>query len=265
MAVSKTGPAVRGAAHKSDPVTFEATCSICNTVRTFTAADDFWDCRDNLVATDCPHSGCITRERALAAILFSLRSREAVKTFAIHEAAPASRGLMRWLLENAPGYQPSGYFPDKPFGEIHNYVRNEDLEAQTFEDETFDVVIHMDVLEHLFDPFEALREIYRTLKPGGLCLFSAPIDRDRRESVQVAFREPDGSVRIVGEPEYHGDPQKPEEGVLVTWRYGYDLPLLIGRQTGFDVELRRFHARNIGPAMGYLCEVFVLTKPDAAD
>ena len=41
-------------------------------------------------------------------------------------------------------------------------------------------------------------------------------------SEQVACLE-NREVRIVGEPEYHGNPQN-KNGSLVTWRYGYDLP-----------------------------------------
>ena len=75
----------------------------------------------------------------------------------------------------------------------------------------------------------------------------------------MAFQDADG-LRIVGEPEYHGNPQRPEDGALVTWRYGYDLPLLIQRQTGCDVEVRRYQSRDIA-AMGYKNEVYLFRKP----
>jgi SAM-dependent methyltransferase len=54
-----------------------------------------------------------------------------------------------------------------------------------------------------------MREIHRTLRPGGVCLFTTPTYPDLVKSEQVAFREADGSVRVVGEPEYHGNPQSP--------------------------------------------------------
>ena len=68
-----------------------------------------------------------------------------------------------------------------------------------------------------------------------------------------------GQLRVVGEPEYHGNPQRPEDGAIVTWRYGFDLPLLIQRNTGFDVETRRYQSQG-NAAMGYMNEVYVLQK-----
>jgi SAM-dependent methyltransferase len=121
----------------------------------------------------------------------------------------------------------------------------------------FDLVIHMDVLEHLFNPFEALREIKRTLRPGGHCLFTAPTYPERAQSEQVAFQEGD-TVRIVGTPEYHGNPQDPQ-GSLVTWRYGYDLPHAISKVVGFDTEVRRWYSRE-DAIMGPMTEVYILTK-----
>lgn len=167
-------------------------------------------------------------------------------------------GISLWLRKNCRGYVMSGYFPGKPFGEIIGELRNEDLERQTFENESFDVVLHLDVLEHVFRPFVALKEIERTLKPGGVCVFTAPTYPERQVSEQVAFQEP-GGLRIVGVPEYHGNPQS-AEGALVTWRYGYDLPLLIARHTGFDVEVRRWYSRSRA-IVGPMTEVYILSKP----
>jgi SAM-dependent methyltransferase len=177
---------------------------------------------------------------------------------AVHEMSPSPQALSAWMDRYVPGYVKSGYFPSVPFGTVVDGVRNEDAVRQTFEPETFDLVLHLDVLEHLFDPFAALREIHRTLKPGGLCLFTAPTVADLLNSFQVAFDEP-GGPRIIGEPEYHGNPQRPEEGALVTWRYGYDLPWLISRHTDFDTEVRRFQMRSVA-VLGYMTDVYILRK-----
>ncbi|WP_050593847.1 methyltransferase domain-containing protein [Mesorhizobium sp. LSHC414A00] len=239
-------------------IEFQATCPICTERKTFTSPDDYYSCRDSLVAVNCPLNDCVTRERAAADVVFSLFPREAFKTLRVHESAPGRRGLSLWLWYNSKQKVFSGYYPSKPFGSMVEHIRNEDLEAQTFPDRTFDLVIHLDVMEHLFHPFAALREIFRTLDFGGVCIFTTPTYPEWAASEQVAFRSKDG-IRIVGEPEYHGNPQDPS-GSLVTWRYGYDFPLLIQRHTGFDVEVRRMQSNSIA-VLGPMTEVYILRKP----
>ncbi len=238
---------------------FNSRCPICDCNKRFVAADDFYSCRDGLRSSECPLGNCVTRERAMAQVLFSLYSRETVASLIIHEAAPTARGLTLWLRKNCLGYSATGYFPQVPFGTMQGKLRNEDLENQTYSDEYFDLVIHLDVMEHLFNPFQALREIYRTLKPGGRCLFTAPTYPDRLKSRQVAWLREDGSLHTEGKPEYHGNPQRPEAGALVTWRYGYDLPVLIARETSFDVQVRRSQMESVA-IMGYMTEVYILSK-----
>lgn len=239
-------------------MTLEAYCPICDTRRTFSSNDDYFSCRDELRPSECRHTTCLTRQRALAAALLSLYNRSQLANVRIHESSPGTCGLSPWLRQLCPGYVMTGYFPNLPLGVSAGRIRNEDLERQTFADCAFDLVIHLDVMEHLFDPFVALREIERTLVPGGHCLFTVPTYPDQRRSEQIAFKE-NGALRIIGKPEYHGNPQD-KAGSLVTWRYGYDLPYLIAHHTHFDVEVRRWHSRNYA-IMGPMTEVYLLSKP----
>ncbi|CAN7469582.1 class I SAM-dependent methyltransferase [Phyllobacterium sp. LjRoot231] len=236
----------------------EALCPICDQRSEFLAPDTYESCRDGLYSPSCPMKGCVTRERAVASVLFSLYDRQQFNNLRVHDVAPADRGMSYWLFLNAYGMTATGYFPTHKFGTTIGELQNEDLEHQTFEDQEFDVVIHLDVMEHLFDPFQALREIYRTLKPGGVCLFTTPTYDGRMKSEQVAFIE-GGKLRVVGEPEYHGNPQDPT-GSLVTWRYGYDLPNLIFERTGFNVEVRRWQSPSLA-IMGPMTEVYILKRP----
>lgn len=238
-------------------------CPICLNSVDFFSEDDFWSCRDGLLSSDCPYGQCVTRERALAEALFSILERDFVFRARIHEAAPAGRGLSRYLNENCRYYVKSGFFPGKPWGSMNNGLRNEDLENQTFENESFDIVLHLDVLEHLFNPFLALREIFRTLSPGGYCFFTAPTEHSQFKSRQVAFNNNDGLITYASQPKYHGNPQMPSEGSLVTWEYGYDLPWLIQKATNFDIEVRRYQSRS-NAVMGYMNEVYVCSKPLSA-
>jgi SAM-dependent methyltransferase len=240
-------------------ISFKALCPICQSVKLFVCKDDFFSSRDELQAKDCPYGFCVTRERALAAVIRKEYKPGILIALKIHEAAPANRGMSIWLKKNCPRYIQSGYFPNKQFGDLIGNLRNENLESQTFLDGQFDLVIHLDVLEHLFQPFEALREIYRTLAPDGKCIFSVPTEHGLFDSIQVAFARADGTVEISGTPEYHGNPQDENARALVTWKYGYNLPLLISRETKFDVEVRRFQSRRASAA-GFMTEIYILSK-----
>ena len=53
-------------------------------------------------------------------------------------------------------------------------LKHDLAEGLPFPDETFDLVIFGEVIEHLFDPDAALDEIYRVLKPKGRCIVTTP-------------------------------------------------------------------------------------------
>lgn len=48
-----------------------------------------------------------------------------------------------------------------------------DYESMAFQDE-FDCAVFFDALHHAIDEVEALRSVYRALKPGGICITSEP-------------------------------------------------------------------------------------------
>jgi len=55
-----------------------------------------------------------------------------------------------------------------------NFLQHDVSEPFPFEDESFDVIWCSEVLEHLFDPGFALREMHRVLTPGGKLLVTVP-------------------------------------------------------------------------------------------
>lgn len=172
------------------------------------------------IALKCEKCKSPPRERAIAHMLTKLRPNW--RELAIHESSPGGWAFSYKLRREAPGYVASQYDPTFPFGQMHSSGRwrNEDLEAQTFADETFDVVVTQDVFEHLFNPGRAAREICRTLKPGGLCLMTVPVVRpwgttQRRASLK------DGQVVHHLPEQYHGNPVGDGKSlVTVDWSYG---------------------------------------------
>jgi SAM-dependent methyltransferase len=49
----------------------------------------------------------------------------------------------------------------------------EDIHALSFADNSIGTVLCLETLEHVRDPLQAVREIHRVLKPGGLCVLSS--------------------------------------------------------------------------------------------
>src|SRR5687768_5084734 len=56
----------------------------------------------------------------------------------------------------------------------HQLLCKADAAALPFQDEEFDIITALDVIEHLDDDLAALREIRRVLRPGGLVIISVP-------------------------------------------------------------------------------------------
>ncbi len=59
-----------------------------------------------------------------------------------------------------------------------------DIHEMPFKDEEFDIVLCNHVLEHVDDDAQAMREIYRVLKPGGWAVMQVPIDDTREETYE---------------------------------------------------------------------------------
>ncbi|MFZ5491987.1 MAG: class I SAM-dependent methyltransferase [Pseudomonadota bacterium] len=146
----------------------------------------------------------------------------------IHETSPGGRGASIKLRDECGGYTASQYYADVEPGRLHpkSGYRCEDLEKLTFPDESFDLFVSQDVMEHVFDPAAAFREIARALKPGGAHIFTAPLVNKTRNTEVWASRGENGQVVYHREPEYHGNPVDPK-GSLVTMHWGYDIASFI--------------------------------------
>jgi SAM-dependent methyltransferase len=233
---------------------FSGVCPICEAETTFSSINQ--DFRSNLICPSCTNIS-IPRERSLTLALKRLVPDWRDKK--IHESSPVPRGFTLQLRRECKGYVATQYFPDAPNGEIIRGFRNENLECQTFPDESFDIVMSLDVLEHVNEPQQALKEIARTLVSGGYCIFTAPTYVGKMKSERRACIHADGTEEIlVGAAEYHGNPVN-AKGALVTFHYGYDLPELIFQWSGMSVEVHRFYDPFHG-IIGPMTEVYVCRK-----
>jgi SAM-dependent methyltransferase len=101
-------------------------------------------------------------------------------------------------------------------------LRYEDVTDLRFSDQSKDVIISCDVLEHVPNYRGALKEFSRVLVPGGRLLLTVPfMDGHEKSLVRARMRE-DGQIEHFEEPEYHGDPVDPK-GVLAFYTFAWDL------------------------------------------
>jgi len=121
------------------------------------------------------------------------------------------------LLRQAKTLVETTHVADRPWVEEIDGLVNQDLESLTFEEGSFDLIIHSETLEHVFDYGRAMSEIHRVLKPGGCQLYSVPVLHDRTTRRRLA-RADGGEVVELLPPSYHGvDREFP-----VVWEFGGD-------------------------------------------
>mgnify|MGYP002401000057 CR=1 FL=1 len=144
----------------------------------------------------------------------------------------------------------SQYKPNKPLGIVlANGVTNQNLECLTFSDESLDLVITSDVMEHVRLDDLAHREIYRVLKPNGVYIFTVPHDRSLEKTmIRVQVNDPNDPKKDVHllEPEYHGDTNSDGGLGALSYRvYGLDLESYLSR-LGFEVDYSHKDISNFG-------------------
>jgi SAM-dependent methyltransferase len=133
----------------------------------------------------------------------------------------SARGaLSAHLRRTARSVATSEYFAGVAPGSYHEGVRCEDVHRLTYADESFDLVTHTEVLEHVPDDARALTELLRVLRPGGTMIFTVPMHEGAHTIERARIR--DGEIEHLLEPVHHADPLQPE-GILAFRDYGRDI------------------------------------------
>lgn len=107
----------------------------------------------------------------------------------------------------------------------------EDITALTFSDESLDLIVSSDVLEHVPSLDKAFSETARALRPGGAHLFTVPPRAKTKKRVEII----DGEIHHIESAEYHRDPLSPQ-GILTFWDVGFDLPQIIS-SAALDIRI----------------------------
>lgn len=206
--------------------------------------------RDQLKCCRC---GSIPRWRALIHVLneFAPTWRQ----LTIHESSPSGPASAK-LKSSGGDYIPSHCFPDVALGDYKNGYRCENLERQTFSSESLDLVISQDVFEHVLDPAAAFKEVARTLKPGGMHVFTIPWYSWKPTLVRAKTHG--ATVQHLLEPDYHGNPVDPN-GSLVVTEWGYDFCDFIYQTSGLTTTAICIRDRYLG-IEGKFTDVFISRK-----
>jgi SAM-dependent methyltransferase len=114
-------------------------------------------------------------------------------------------------------------------------IRHEDAEQLTLPDESVDLYVSCDVFEHLSDPYSALREMSRVLRPRGQAILTFPMDPHLASTIRRARRH-GATVEHLLPAIYHRDPARPG-GALVFNEFGWDILEEIRKAGLFDVGL----------------------------
>jgi SAM-dependent methyltransferase len=178
------------------------------------------------------------------------------RELAIHESSPVSP-TFELLTRECPRYIATHRFTGVELGSTHEGFRCEDLEALTFVDGCFDLVITQDVFEHIFDYRRGFREVMRTVRGGGAHVFTTPMYKGLAKSQDQAVRK-DGRIVHLAEPEYHGNPID-RNGSLVTVRYGSDICEIVWAETRCPTTIYVIREDKTGTTAEFM-EVFVTTK-----
>jgi len=234
------------------PVVTRGRCPVCRKRSVFRANGQ--PLRAKLRCSNCDS---IPRERAFAWALdtFAPNWRDLV----LHECSPApSREVSARMQRECRRYVGTQYWPDRTPGEVREDGRCENLEALTFEDGSIDLHCHLDVMEHVNRPDLCFSEMQRTLRPGGMMIFTTPVYEGKVVTERRAEYTPDG-IRYLAEAEYHGNPIS-DQGALVTFHYGSDLPEWISRWApDCSVNMTVLNDPHTG-VLGKFREVFVVTR-----
>jgi len=103
-------------------------------------------------------------------------------------------GLRRWL---PPGvrYQGMDITPDFAGPDI---VIRDVSDGIPFADASFDFLFCIEVLEHVPNPYGALTEMHRVLRPGGVLVLSVPNPYHAKELIWNVLRIPDRQGHLYG-------------------------------------------------------------------
>lgn len=234
-------------------------CKVCGNWSLMSVANDNF--REGCICSRCRSSN---RQRQIAQVICQSFSPglKSLKEFSystnISVYNTEAGGILHEALCDNKNYVCSEYFGDSyKSGQMVNDKMHQDLMQLSFEDDSFDLVISTDVLEHVPDPYQAHKEIYRVLRQGGRHIFTVPFyQEDVLDETRATIN--DGVLTHHLEPLYHIDPLR-SEGILVFTIFSIEMLVKL-RKIGFQVHMIQLYKPLFG-IVGPNALVFEAVKP----
>jgi len=212
------------------------TCSVCGVTTRFVR--NSWILPRDLARIAPP--GFADRESQFCAACGSSRRVRMLADVLLHHYADGARSIAGLVEED--GFRALEIAELNSIGRMHALLAplphltyaeypEQDIQALTFADASFDLVLTSETLEHVPDFRKALLETRRVLRPGGRHVFTVPLDP------RLALtRSRDGLA-----PLHHGRGGGPfalvtrRNDMLAYTDFGLDVPDLL-REAGFEAE-----------------------------
>ena len=164
----------------------------------------------------CPRCGTINRWRLLTHFIREKTDLLTAPRSLLHMAPEVH---LQSIFRACPTLQYLSADLDNPIA-----MRKMDITRLDLADRTFDAVICSHVLEHIPDDLQAMRELFRVLKPGGWAILQVPVSPRLMATFEDAsILSPEDRNRCYGQPDH----------VRI---YGQDYPERL-RLAGFSVKV----------------------------
>lgn len=218
---------------------YEGKCSVCGSYNFFQRENK--SVRETFKCKECRAS---LREREQASAILSLfqeESTDSLKDLCLTKSfkekyiyEPGIIGSFRQFLKKLPNYTQSFYWENIPLGSYKDGIQCQDLTKLTFPDQSFDIIITSDILEHIRKPQVAFEEIYRVLVFGGYHVFSIPVPHPMLKFSRYRYDTSGLEDIPIFPPVYHGNGAGGRSPVYTD--FGQDIQPML-ESIGFSVTI----------------------------